>query len=41
MHRDREVVEQLTRRAQALKDDCDEVGWTKLTIDVIPPEEDS
>ena len=37
MHRDREVVEQLTRRAQALKDDCDEVGWTKLKIEVVEP----
>ena len=38
MHRDAEVVERLTLRAQALKDACDEVGWTKLSIEVIPPE---
>ena len=38
MHRDPAEVKQLTIRAQALKDACDEAGWTKLKIDVIAPE---
>ena len=38
MHRDPAEVAGLTRRAQAVKEACDEEGWTKLKIDVIPPE---